>query len=101
MWTRSFLGRQFRGGLGRLGRRGTAPWWTTAPSLMARRLGVLEPVDDVAHDRAGVASVRVDPQRGDPPVQRNTLCHQRFEFLAAVAAGQEWPHRGTAGAAYA
>ena len=106
MRTRSFLGRQRRGRRGRLGcrgrcqrRRSTTPRWTTATPLLARRLGTLEPVHDVTHDRAGIATVGVHAQRGDLPIQRDTLAHQSFELLAAVAAGQQWAHRGTARAA--
>src|SRR5690349_17014012 len=69
-------------------RRGAPPRGPTAPSLLTRRIRILEALDDVAHHRPRVTAVGVHPERRDPPVQRNALGHQRLVLLASVRPGQ-------------
>ncbi len=68
-----------------LGRRRSAPGRAAPP----RRRRVLQPRDDVAHHRAGVAAVGVDPDGRDAPVQRHPVVHQLAVLLGVVRTGEQ------------
>src|ERR1700712_536399 len=88
--------RRLRGRFGVEHRRQSAPRRTPAPTRLLLR-ALLEPVHDLARDRAGVPTVGVDPNRRYLTVERNALGHQGAKLLGGVSTGQQRPTHSAGG----